>query len=83
MGSLIGRLRRGGDPETPVEDAPARHQDATSPSPVATPGPMPTTPQNVRTPLGSDGVPYRRDDPRFPDVWGRRTGRSPMARPIS
>jgi hypothetical protein len=82
MASLIGRLRRrDDDPEPTPDDATTGHRDVDDSSAASTHGPPAEPSQEARTPLGSDGVPYRPGDPRFPDTWGRHP-RSPYARSI-
>jgi hypothetical protein len=68
-------------PEPALEDAREGGQDPGDSPPVDPIGESGPPPEEPRTPLGSDGVPYHPDDPRFPDVWGAHP-RSPFARLI-
>jgi hypothetical protein len=85
MTDLLRRLRRRSDPaETPAADPTPEHLQRSAPP--EGPGIGPPTPGRRKaggpTPKLSpepvlsyrNGVPFREGDPRFPDVWGHRSG---------
>jgi hypothetical protein len=67
---LARRLRRRSDGGDAAVDKATTGDSGDSLDAVETPGPPAEDPQDARTPKGSNGVPYRPGDPRFPDVWG-------------